>query len=434
MDVAEKAPPATEQKAEPESRGNLLFVDDEVNILKSLRRLFRRAGYTIFTAEGGAEGLQVLADESIDLVISDMRMPEMDGAEFLGKVSEQFPHVMRLLLTGFADLNSTVEAINKGNIFKYISKPWEDNDIKLSVEHALEYKNMQELIRKQNAELKDLNANLEQKVKDRTEELRKAHDSLKKSYSATIKVFSNLIDTREGMGKGHSRRVADTACKLAANLGMSDEQIQQVLFAALLHDIGKLTLPDSLLNQPYMALAPTSRNKINEHPIVGESILMALEPLREAAKIIRSHHEHYNGGGYPDGLSAKEIPLGARIIAVISDYDDLQLGSLYAQRHNMQQALDFLNKNRKKRYDPAVVDALVQLVTGGEQEGPKIQKLRSHEELKVGMILAKDLVTQTGFMMLPKDSVIEENLVKQINKFVSTTNEQLVIYVKASRG
>ena len=174
----------------------LLFVDDEANILSSLKRLFRPSGYRIFTAESGAAGLEIMAHEPVDMVISDMRMPEMNGAQFLEKVRENWPDTVRILLTGYADIGSTIEAINKGQIYRYISKPWEDNDIVITVRQALERRELErekarleELTRVQNEELKELNANLENKVRERTEELRQAmldlqaaHEKLKKGF------------------------------------------------------------------------------------------------------------------------------------------------------------------------------------------------------------------------------------------------------------
>lgn len=208
----------TLQVAEP---ATILFVDDETNILSALKRLFRPLGYRIITAESGAAGLLVLEENTVDLVISDMRMPEMNGAQFLEQVRQKWPDAVRILLTGYADVGSTIAAINKGEIYRYIAKPWDDNDIVLTVRHALERKNLElekqrleALTLKQNEELKDLNANLEAKVRERTEEVRQtmgllevAHKQLKESYLTSLKVFSNLMELREGamgeIGRAH---------------------------------------------------------------------------------------------------------------------------------------------------------------------------------------------------------------------------------------
>ena len=231
----------------------LLFVDDEGNILSSLKRLFRPLGYRIFTAEGGAQGLEIMAREAVDLVISDMRMPEMNGAQFLEKVRAGWPDTIRILLTGYAEIGATIDAINKGQIYRYISKPWEDNDITLAVKQALALKllereklRLEALTLSQNEALKDLNATLEDRVKARTEEVRQtmgflevANDKLKKSFITSIRVFANLIEMREGKMAGHSRRVADQARVLAQRMGMKEAEVQDVFLAALLHDVGK---------------------------------------------------------------------------------------------------------------------------------------------------------------------------------------------------
>ena len=159
----------------------LLLVDDEPSILSALRRLFRPHGYRIFTAESGAAGLAILEQESIDLIISDMRMPEMDGATFLKQVRQRWPQAMRILLTGYADITSTVSAINEGEIYRYIAKPWDDTEMLTVVREATERQRLESenrrltaLTQAQNEELKSLNASLEQKVAERTAELRQA--------------------------------------------------------------------------------------------------------------------------------------------------------------------------------------------------------------------------------------------------------------------
>ena len=250
----------------------LLFVDDEPGILSALRRLFRPHGYRIFIAEGGAAGLEILEKEAVDLVISDMRMPEMDGAAFLKEVRNRWPKVMRILLTGYADITSTVAAINQGEIYRYIAKPWDDNEIVTIVREAmerlhleLENQRLSALTQAQNDELKTLNANLEQKVAERTAELRQAltfveqsHGELKKSFLTSVQVFAGVIELRSGsvgsQMSGHGRRVAEHARSVAQRMGLSDNEVQNIMLAGLLHDIGKLGLPDELLGKPFNTL------------------------------------------------------------------------------------------------------------------------------------------------------------------------------------
>lgn len=425
----------------------LLFVDDEPNILSALRRLFRPLGYRIFIAEGGAQGLEVIASEKIDLVISDMRMPEMDGAQFLEQVRLRSPDSIRILLTGYADMASTIDAINKGQIYRYIAKPWEDNDIALTVRFALEQKQLvrekerlEALTQRQNEELKDLNANLEDKVKARTEEVRQtmgfldiAHEKLKKSFFTSILMFSNLLELREGAMAGHSRRVADIARKLAVRLGMNEADAQDVMVAGLLHDIGKIGLPDNLLHKPFSMLAGEEYSAVAKHPIVGQTALMALEQLNGAAKLIRSHHERFDGKGYPDGLIGKDIPLGARILNVANDYDAVQQGRLLNKRMNAKDALTFIKEGRGTRYDPQVVDAFVRMIEG-VGDVVKVQEIALRPaDLKSGMILTRDLISRCGFLMLARDYLLDDALIEQIKKNELTDDHPLIVYVRTKR-
>jgi response regulator RpfG family c-di-GMP phosphodiesterase len=432
--------------AEP---ATILFVDDEVNILSSLKRLFRPLGYRIFTAESGAAGLQVFEQNAIDLVISDMRMPEMNGAEFLEKVRAKWPDAVRILLTGYADVTSTIAAINKGEIYRYIAKPWDDDDIVLTVKHALERKNLElekqrleALTLKQNEALKDLNANLEAKVMARTEEVRQtmgflevAHKELKNSFLTSLKVFSNLMELREGAMAGHSRRVADHARRLAQRLGLSDNEVQDVMFAGLLHDIGKIGLSDRLLHKPFSALTTEERAEVVKHPATGQAALMALENMKEAASLIRSHHERFDGMGYPDGLSGMAISRGARILAVANDYDALQTGSLLSRRLTENEAREFLLEGRGKRYDPKVTDVFLEMLGGIDTSayaGPEVKIPAS--ALRRGMALARDLVSPEGLLLLSKDYLLDDAMIGQIRSFEQAEGRPLVIYVRPGKG
>ncbi|HOB46924.1 MAG TPA: response regulator, partial [Zoogloea sp.] len=254
----------------------LLCVDDEANILSSLRRLFRPHGYKVLVAGSGAEGLELLAGEHVDLIISDMRMPGMDGAAFLAEARKRYPQTVRLLLTGYADMESTIAAINSGQIARYIAKPWNDQDVLLTVREALERQALQRekdrleaLARQQNEELKALNASLEQKVEARTRELKTAHEKLKQNFLTSIRVFANLIELREGANTGHSRRVADLARKIAIRLNFSPVDVQDVMLAGLLHDVGKIGLPDDLLGKPVSHMSGDELGLLRKHPASG---------------------------------------------------------------------------------------------------------------------------------------------------------------------
>lgn len=431
-------PAMTEEKAVPAWR--LLCVDDEPNILSALRRLLRPHGYQISIATSGEEGLRLLEDQAFDLVISDMRMPEMDGARFLEQVSRRWPDTLRILLTGYADISSTIEAINKGGIYRYVSKPWDDNEMLLIVRRALEHKalerekeRLEALTARQNEELKDLNANLELKVMERTVELRQAHDKLKSSFVTSIKVFANLIELRGSSLAGHSRRVADLARKIATRMGLTAAESQDVFLSALLHDIGKIGLSDYLLAKPVAQMTGEELSQYRQHPFKGEQSLMALDELRNAAQIMRSHHERFDGQGYPDGLAGTDILLGARILSVANDFDGLQIGTLAARRYNPEDAKKLIADGRGKRYDPAVIDAFLDIL--GKVEVADTAELEvAPSDLRAGMVLSRDLVSREGVLLLAADYALDAKLVRQIRSYAEAEGILLKLHIRATGG
>jgi len=432
-------------QAAPEAGATLLFVDDEANILSSLKRLFRPLGYRILTAESGAHGLETMAHETVDLVISDMRMPEMNGAQFLERVREEWPDTVRILLTGYAEIGATIEAINKGQIYRYISKPWEDNDITLAVKHALQQKllerekqHLEELTRRQNEELKELNANLEERVRARTEEVRQtmgfleaAHEKLKKSFITSVRVFSNLIEMRHPDRAGHARRVAELARTLAQRMGMGGAEVQDVFIAALLLDIGKIGLPDRLLDKPFAALTVDERAEVVKCPMKGEMALMALDQLHGAARLIRSHRERFDGTGYPDRLSGLSIPLGARILALADDYDTALMGSAFVKPMKPAEAGLFIQDNKGKRYDPAVADTLMSELgkTRFASLDAAAELVLRSDRIRPGMTLSRDLMSRTGEMLLSKEYVLNEQIIEQIRGIERMDGHPLTICV-----
>ena len=421
----------------------ILVVDDEPGILSSLRRLLRPAGYRIFTAEGGQAGLSILEQEAVDLVISDMRMPEMNGAQFLEQVRNRWPGTTRILLTGYADVSSTIEAINRGEIYRYIAKPWDDNDLTLIIRDALEHRRLQNenarllvLTRAQNDELRDLNANLEDKVKQRTAEieqinsfLNQANEKLKQNFLVSIKMFSGLMELRGGSMAGHSRRVGDLSRKLAAQMGLDAREQQDVFFAGLLHDIGKIGFTDTLLSRPVSRMNGEDQGLYRRHSVAGESALMPLDELKDVAKLVRAHHERFDGQCFPDGLEGSNIPIGARILSVVNDYDGLQTGTLSERRMTAEEAKTMILQSRGKRYDPEVANAFVTLL-GGLANEVVHEKAISYPDLKVGMVLSRDLVSREGVLLLSADFVLDVRLIKQIQDYARRENHAIPVYVR----
>ncbi len=436
---------ALTQGSEEPKPATILCVDDEPNILSSLRRLFRAKGFQVRIAEGGKAGLALLEAEPVDLVISDMRMPEMDGAQFLEHVRARWPDTVRLLLTGYSDITSIIDAINRGEIYRYITKPWDDNDIVLIVRHALERKaleaekkRLEALTAAQNEELKALNASLESKVQARTAELNIANERLKNSFITSIKVFSTLIEMRGGNLAGHSRRVADLARKIAIRLDLDSKHVQEVFVAGLLHEIGKVGFADDLLNTPVAMMKPEQLDAYRKHTVQAEQLLLPLVDLRSASDIICAQFERFDGTGFPDHLAGEMIPVAARILTLASDFDNMQIGTLTQRQLTAAEAKVIIIHGSGKRYDPSVVNAFVE-VLGGDGPRHESEKERVAElavpasELQAGMTLSRDLITPSGLLMLSADHVLDARLIRRILDFQRSGGLQLTAYIRDDR-
>ena len=423
----------------------ILCVDDEANILSALRRLLRPHGYQVLVADSGSGGLDIMEHTHVDLVLSYMSMPEMDGVRFLEQVKARSPDTIRILLTGYADLDSTIGAINHGGVYRYIAKPWDGAALVDIVQDALERKllerekaRLEQLTGEQNAQLKALNATLEEKVLLRTAELataltavQEAHATLTKGFFTSVRVFANLIELREGAMAGHARRVADHAGRMARRLKLDDADVQDVALAGLLHGIGELGIPDAVLRRGLSTLSFDEHAAVMKHPRRGQAALMGLDQLAGAGKLIRSYRERYDGAGYPDALNGLEIPVGARIVAIAHDYEAAQDGTLSGCCLSRLQARDHILSGRGTRYDPALLDTFVAIV---EEEGvtPRTGKSLAPAALKEGMVLAQDLVSPDGLLLLSKGSVLGAPVIGQLCKYDLRDGKQLDVRVRTS--
>jgi len=412
----------------------LLLVDDEENILRSLQRVLRREPYTVDTAQSGEAALALMEQQKYDLVISDARMPGMDGPTLLAAIKKKWPYCIRILLTGYTDINSTIKAINEGQIYRYIGKPWEDDELKLIIRQALAYQfserrrlALEKLTRKQNKELQALNANLEHKVRERTEELKEtadmldaAYTELKQSYVTTTEVFSTLISKRLPVHKQPNPLVI-TMVKAFAEYHHLDESLTRELsMAAALYNLGKLGWPDELFLAPSDLLSKDQRREYLKYPVNGEQLLMALEPLKETARIIRHHQEKWNGYGVPERLEGKEIPYGSRVLKLAVDFIELQYGLILERKVSRDNAIKLIKRYRERLYDPEIADQFlemcVEVAPDVEHDDPKILVLDTLR-VKPGMVLAKNLYAASGMLLLNEGKELSAALIEKLASF-----------------
>ena len=415
----------------------ILCVDDEPNIVAALKRLFRGSGYQVATATSGLEAIAYLERDPVDLVFSDMRMPGMDGTELLAQIRARWPSTARVLLTGYADIGSTIAAINSGEVYRYITKPWDDGEV-LATAHqvfermALEQEKarLEALLVTKNQALTELNETLEEKVAARTSELLQLSQKIKKNYLSSIKVFSNLMEWRGGLLSGHSRRVADLARRTTRAMDMSEADQQDAFIAGLMHDIGQIGLPDALLARPVPKLSEEESIQYRRHASLGEQALMALDDMQVVASIIRSHHERHDGLGYPDGLAGGMIPMGAAILAVVDTYDDLLIGHLSSTPLNAADARSMIARGRGTQFHPEGVDVFLQMLlkaAPGVEPPPLMLKT---QYLKPGMVLARDFLSTEGAVLLAADHVLTAELIKRLRMREGRDGMELILPIK----
>lgn len=424
----------------------ILFVDDEKDILASLKRLFMDEGYEIFTAQGGPHALELLKNGAVDLIVSDQRMPVMSGVEFLKQSKGLAPDSIRILLTGYADISAAIDSINKGEVYRYITKPWNDDELKAIIRDGLELRrlrreneNLLELTQRQNLELKDLNANLDEKVKEQTkdiqkmlEELQTLYSRLDKSFLDMVRVLSNIIRLREKTLSLHLKNTAKLAKAIAEKMHLAESEIKDIEIASLLHDIGKIGISDAVLNTPFANLTTPERILYMKHPIFGQVALQSIENMQEVSLIIRHHHERWDGEGYPDNINGKQIPIGARILAIATDYDELLAGSLMPSRYTHYEAKQFIMEGSGQRYEPEIVVLSLPIISIHEHEIEANQRSElklSSTELKPGMILLRDIYTTTGLLLLNEGSEITERHIKNIINFEKAQGKRYDVYV-----
>jgi response regulator RpfG family c-di-GMP phosphodiesterase len=320
------APPDADSELVPAA---ILAVDDEPAILSALSRLLRPDGIRVVTASGGAQALSILEEQAsaIGAIISDYTMPGITGAELLRTVRLRWPDITRVMLTGNADLPAAAQAVNEGQLSRLYTKPWQPDELRMAVAQALEQnrvllenRRLRILADEQAVRLEQWNRELEQSVAERTSELEQANARLHNGLLETVRSLLILVERRIPERANRCREIARLGGRLAARAGLSAEEARWVQLAALVHDIGLVVLPDSLLRTTPALLPAAVRGKYEQHPIVGQTMLQATSEEADLGRWIRHHHERWDGRGYPDGLAGAQIPLPSRIIALADGY------------------------------------------------------------------------------------------------------------------
>jgi len=357
----------------------VLFVDDEVNILKALQRLLRTEDMNVLCASRAAESLDLLEKHPTQVVVTDQRMPEMSGVDFLAHVRERQPDIVRMMLTGYTEMKVAVDAINRGEIYRLITKPWNDDELRATLRQAFDHadlkaeiKRLNQVTREQNFKLQDMNRNQEGKVRDRTKQLAEKHQQLRTAYVQTIRALSEAVDAKDAYTRGHSERVGVYASKIAREMNFPKDVIERVYIAGLLHDVGKIGVRDAVITKPER-LTPEEYLEIKAHPEIGFRILEPVEFLRDVAPCVRHHHEWYDGSdrGYPDRLRGDQIPLPSRIILVADTVEAMTSDRPYRKALTLEAVVSEIHKYTGTQFDPKVTEPFLRLL---DREGESFIK------------------------------------------------------------
>jgi putative two-component system response regulator len=325
----------------------ILIVDDEELICRLLAQRLTSEGYSCVTANNGREALSHFYKNTFSLIISDIKMPEMDGIELLKRVKGLNPNMMVIMVTAYPEIDMAVEAMRMG-AYDFIIKPADLDLILLSVKKALEKKRLEE-------ELEAHHKNLEKLVEERTAKLQHAYRVLKKAHLDSVKVLAEAIDAKDPYTRGHSDRVRRMSLRIATHLGFPEDRLESLEYGALLHDIGKIGIKDEVLQKPGV-LNPDEIQYIREHPLIGVKIVEGIDFFKDKVPMIRHHHERFDGKGYPDGLAGEAIPLEARIITVPDAFDAMTSVRPHSQNKPLKEVLAELKEGKSKQFDPKILE------------------------------------------------------------------------------
>ncbi len=343
-------------------KASILIIDDERALREGLGMFLEDLDYGVILAENGRVGLEKFADHHPDLVLVDLRMPEVDGLEVLKRLTLKSPETPLIVVSGTGVIGDAVEALHSG-AWDYLLKPIEDLSILAhTIDNALE----KARLRQENRRYQE---HLEQLVVDRTKQLHQANQELEKAYDATLLGWSRALELREQETAGHCQRVVNLTLRMAERIGIGSDQYIHLQRGALLHDIGKMGIPDDILLKPG-ALTAQEWEIMKMHPVYAYQLLKDIPFLMPALDIPYHHHEHWDGNGYPEKLSGDEIPLAARIFALVDVFDALTAERPYRPARSIEYTLDYIRQQAGQYFDPQLVEPFCEiielLVTKGE--------------------------------------------------------------------
>ena len=330
----------------------VLIVDDDLALRTILSVMLTQSAFVCRTAASGEEALRLLENQPTDVVISDLRMPGISGMDLLVEVRERYPRLAFLMVTGEDETRVGVRAMQLG-ADDYLLKPFDGDVVLGSLYRALQKKKLER-------EVQEYRLHLEEMVSERTQQLRTALQQTERSYEDTLEALGAAIDLRDSPTAGHSRRVFLYSMELAKSIGGLEQEIRSIAMGAWLHDIGKLATPDRVLLKPG-PLTDSEWEIMRRHARIGYDLVKSISFLAGAAEIVLTHHERFDGSGYPQKMKGDEIPFGARIFAVADTLDAMTSDRPYRAALPLQAAQEVIERGSGTLFDPLVAAAFLRV-------------------------------------------------------------------------
>jgi len=347
-------------------RHHVLVVDDEKGLCDHIKHELNKEGYLVTAAYDGEEGLDYFKNNRVDIVIADLKMPRMSGLEMLKRCREIEDNFISIIITGHGDHETAIKALRMG-VFNYLKKPIPLEELIISVDKGIDLLFLQRGLSAHKRELEieiaiknQYTDNLEKIVEERTKELKQSYQKTKRAMDAAIDTMSKIIEAKDPYTAGHQHRVCQLAVPLARELGLSEDKIEGIRIASLIHDIGKIGLPTEILSKP-TTLTDIEFNIIKEHSQIGYDILKSIDFPYPVAQIVLQHHERLDGSGYPSNLKGDKILLEAKIIGVADVVEAMSSHRPYRPALGIEKALEEISQNKGILYDSEVVDTCIRL-------------------------------------------------------------------------
>lgn len=412
----------------------VLFVDDEANILASLKRLVRKKDYCALFANSGAEALDLMKQHKVELVVSDMKMPQMTGAQLLAKVVKYFPDTYRIILSGYADLGSTIDAVNEGRIHRFMQKPWQNDLLLEAIDEGLQMvllkqqnENLKVEVAKQNRKLKALNGTLEEKVSLRTRQINVALKKLQGQNRALEKVLYNVININPNLNGEFAKKVSALARRLAMKSGIKDQDLRDVSLAGLLCEIGLMALDPFLYSKPFEELNHQQRNEYYSQVETAKLILAPAEYMTNVANMLEQQYLSWAGSSSDGNPIYESILPGARILHVARDYWSFRLQKIRSGELSHEQAIVQMKKLMGAKYEPTLIEILDEM-DEDFFETPDTDDIKT-SDLKAGMVLKENLYTPNHILILTEGHEFTQKSIEKVIQFEKSKEITLHVQV-----